>query len=106
MAPASSDATSRTASSSESGSSESRNAPPETGGISATSSPAREHAVARRVVLVDGEQQPRRLGSELERRPDVGRRRALGQLDLGGTRPGELTQAGEEANSDLHPGAA
>ena len=99
IAPASSEATSRTASSSESGSSESRKAPPETGGISATSSPAASTLSRGAYVLVDGDEQARRLVAERERRPDVGRGRALGQLDLGRARPGELAQAGEQADT-------
>ena len=54
-----------------------------------------EHRVACRVGLVDGDEQALRLGAERERGPDIGSGRAGRQLDLGGARPGELTQAGE-----------
>ena len=49
-----------------SGSALSRNAPPETGGISATSSPSCELAVALRVLAVHRVEEPRRLVAERE----------------------------------------
>ena len=94
IAPASSLRTSSTTRSSESGSSLSRNAPPETGGISATSSPSASAVSGRRVLLVDGVEQPARA-----RR----RGRAAGQtsatrrgVDLALRPAGSLAQAGEE----------
>ena len=72
IAPASSSRTSSTTRSSESGSSLSRNAPPETGGISATSSPSASARSRGRVLLVDRVEQAARLVAEVERGPHVG----------------------------------
>ena len=102
IAPASSEATSRTASSSESGSSESRKAPPETGGISATSSPSASTAVARRIALVDRDEKPG--GSSP--RPSAGQTSPAvepsGSSISMRARSRELAQAGKQADSDLH----
>ena len=54
-----------------SGSAVIRKAPPETGGISATSSPSCSSCVALDVRAVDGVEQARRLVAEVEPRPDV-----------------------------------
>ena len=81
IAPASSLATSRTATSSDSGSSESLNAPPETGGITATSSPSAQRRRALDVLLVERVEQARRLLAELERGPHVAHRRAVRKLE-------------------------
>ena len=72
IAPAFSVSTSRTTASRSSGSCDSRNAPPETGGISATSSPSDELALGLGVLTVDRVEQARRLLAEVERGPDVG----------------------------------
>ena len=61
-----------------------------------------EHAVARGVGLVDGDEQARRLVAEGERRPHVSRGRALGKLDLGRARPRQLPQSREQADTDPH----
>ena len=82
IAPASSEATSETTRSSDSGSSESRNAPPETGGISATSSPSASTAVPVRVRAVHRIEETRRLVAELERAPHVVDARTVRQLEL------------------------
>ena len=100
-APASSLGASATAALGSSGSLGERNAPPETGGISATSSPSASAVVAVGVLLVDRVEEAARLVAEPELRPDVGdarRRRRARARD----QPGALAQPGEEAHRDAH----
>ena len=97
-APARSSATSATAASSESGSSVTRKAPPETGGISATSSPSAQLPLALGVLAVDRVEQAGGLVAEAERGPHVGEPVDAVELALRPARP--LAQAREEANAD------
>ncbi len=62
------------AASTESGSSERRKSPPETGGMSATSSPSASASSARRYALLRAYSRPARLGAEVERVPHLGER--------------------------------
>ena len=99
IAPASSVATSATTASSETGSSVRTNAPPETGGISATTSPSASSVIGRRVLLVDRVEQALGLVAEVERGPHVGDARRL-DLPLRPARP--LAQAGEQPHRHPH----
>ena len=74
------------------------NAPPETGGISATSSPSLSSLRGLRVLAVHRVQQSRRLVAERERGPDVGDAPDAVELDASGARA--LSEAGEEPNRD------
>ena len=78
--------------------------PPETGGISATSSPSLQRGGALGVLLVDGVGQARRLGADLERGEDVARGRALRQLELARAGPRALPQRGEQPHGHAHAG--
>ena len=64
-----------------SGSDCTRKPPPETGGITATSSPAGRGCVALDVLAVAGIGDSRRLLAELQGRPDVGGNRAVGEVE-------------------------
>ena len=95
-----SSATSATTAATSSGSALSRNAPPETGGMSATSSPSASSRSGGGVLAVDGVEQARRLVAELERRPDVAD--AFDAVEIALRPAGTLAQAGEETHADLH----
>ena len=82
IAPAPSSRTSATAASTESGSADSLKSPPETGGMTATSSPAAESLGALDVRPVARVQEPGGLVAERELRPDVAHGGALVELEL------------------------
>ena len=77
-------------------------APPDTGGISASSSPALQRLVLRRVLAVDREHERQPAGQVVDGRQGVGDPRALRRLELEPIAPGPLAQGREEADVDEH----
>ena len=61
-----------------------------------------EARVGSGIALVERIEQTRRLGSEVERRPDVRDRRAVGELEGATTGARALAKPRKETNRDLH----
>ena len=80
--------------------------PPETGGIRGTSSPPGAPCPRAAYALLTASDSPGGSTPSASAGQIVGSGRAGCKVDLRGARPGELTQAGEEANGDLHRFAA
>ena len=93
-----SSATCSTTASATIGSSVSTKAPPETGGIRATSSPSASARVLAGVLQVDRIEQALGLVAEAERGPDVGH--AVDAVELALRPAGALAKPGEEAHAD------
>mgnify|MGYP003694541519 CR=1 FL=1 len=101
IAPAESSRTSATAASTESGSAERRKSPPDTGGITATSSPSLERLGSIDVRSVARVEEPARLVAELERGPDV-RRPSRPSASSSSTAPDPARSRSAANNLTLH----
>ena len=105
-APARGSATRAASASSDSGTSRtatwSAASPPDTGGISASSSPGASGCSARCVLAVDGHDERHAGGEVADGGQGVGHPRALGQVELELGASGALAQAGEQADGDDH----
>ena len=77
-------------------------APPDTGGMSASSSPACSAWSSARVLAVDGQHERQAAGQVVDGGQRIGDPRALGQLELEPIAPGPLAQGREEADVDDH----
>ena len=70
--------------------------------MSASSSPALQRLVLRRVLAIDGQHERQAAGEVVDGGQRIGDPRALGQLELEPVAPGPLAQGGEEADVDDH----
>ena len=93
IAPAASSRTSATAASTESGSSESRKSPPDTGGMTATSSPGASYSARSAYARLTRVEEPGRLVAERERAARRRRRSPVGELELDAPEPARSRSA-------------
>ena len=102
IAPAASSATARTAASSESGVVREQEVTAGDRRDQRDLVAVGEARVGSGIALVERIEQTRRLGSEVERRPDVRDRRAVGELEGATTGARALAKPRKETNRDLH----